>query len=97
MATLIADCNAETESADGYITMAGSLNIPTTITPQGEVDNVFASGTFISKLATGSLIVQEIEGIDDVKQSTTTKYTRFSSTEAGHVLGTDFSEWLKSS
>ena len=93
---LIADCNVETAVLDGWVT-ATTDNVPVTNTVEGVEEVVFGNATFTSRITDGNSIIQKCEGVDEPLNSTTTEYTRVSSTAMGHVLGTDWTEWLKTS
>ena len=104
---LIADCNAATTAvADGWIKIGGTVNAPmqkkmelnAVVGSEGEgtyMHAVFADATFKVDLADNQAIVQYAEGLDEGGQDTTTVYKRISAASLGHVVGTDWGEWLK--
>jgi hypothetical protein len=105
---LIADCDAAvTAVTDGWITDAGSTNVPTCTKMElnavedsdGEgtyVHPVFVVASFTNFVVSTTLLIQEAEGIDETSgQTLTTKYQRVSSDALGHTVGTDFGPWYK--
>ncbi len=107
---LIADCDAvAVATLDGWITEGGSLNIPMSRKPTGELEAVFSEAHFRHLVVDTNLFIQEVEGMDEIgagaatnpaaplggNRASLTKYQRISYTRYGHVLGTDWSRWLK--
>lgn len=93
---LIADCNVATAITDGWIDPT-SLNQPTEIGSDGIEHTVYQSAVFTALLAGTVTLVQTVQGLNNSNGSQTVagRYTRVSSIELGHVLGTDFTEWTK--
>ena len=95
---LIADCDAAvTAVTNGWITAAGSANVPTTKNAQGVTEPVFANASFTNFIVSTTDLIQTVEGLDNDAQVVITKYTRVSSALLGHTVGTDWGEWTKTS
>ncbi len=93
---LIADANASvTAVTTGWITAAGSTNVPTTKNSLGVTEPVFANASFETFVVSTTDLIQTVKGIDNAAQSVITEYTRVSSALLGHTVGTDWGEWTK--